>query len=98
TYFYTVTNSRYTAPAPAIGAIVPSSGPAGTAVSIYGTNFVTGATVKVGGVTAGSVVVQNASLITCVAPANSLGAKDVTVTNPNGQFVTKPGGFTYTAP
>lgn len=96
TYFYTVTNSRFTAPAPAIGAVVPSSGPVGTTISIYGSNFVIGATVRIGGVTAGSIVVQNASWITCAAPSNSLGAKDVTVTNPNGQFVTKTGGFTYT--
>ncbi|HQO21308.1 MAG TPA: IPT/TIG domain-containing protein, partial [Acidobacteriota bacterium] len=98
TYFYTVTNSRYTAPAPAIDAVVPSSGPAegGTSISIYGSGFSIGAEVKIGGVNAtSSLVVVNSTKITCKTPAGSSGTKEVRVTNPNGQFGTAANGFTY---
>jgi hypothetical protein len=41
------------------------------------------------------VAFVNGTKITCKTPAGSPGAQDVKVTNPNGQFGTKTGGFTY---
>ena len=69
----------------AVHSISPTSGPAagGTRIGIAGTNFVAGATVTIGGVTATEVTVENASLITATTPAGS-GSAEVVVTNPNG--------------
>ncbi len=97
TYYYTVVNARFFAPAPTIDAVVPVNGPTtgGTSITIYGSNFRSGATVKIGGVDATNVVVINDTKITCKTPANSSGSKDVVVTNLNGQFGTLTNGFTY---
>jgi hypothetical protein len=97
TYYYTVVNARFFAPAPTIDAVVPVSGPTtgGTSITIYGSNFRSGATVKIGGVDATNVVVINDTKITCKTPSNSSGSKDVVVTNLNGQFGTLTNGFTY---
>lgn len=96
-YYYTVVNARFDLPAPTIDAVVPSSGPVsgGTPISIYGSNFSNGANVKIGGVNATNIVVINSTKITCKTPPNSAGAKDVVVTNLNGQFGTLTNGFTY---
>lgn len=96
-YFYTVTNTRYAGPAPAVDAVVPTTGPAagGTTISIYGSDFVSGATVRVGGTLATSVTFVNSAKITCKTPPGAVGPVDITVTNPNGQFGTLAGGFTY---
>ena len=96
-YYYTITNVRYTGPAPVVDSIVPSTGPVagGTSIKVYGEHFTSGATVKIGGTNATSVVVVNESMITCKTPAGTTGAKDVRVTNPNGQFGEKAGGFIY---
>ena len=98
TYYYTVTNVRYTGPAPFVDLISPSSGPqaGNTLIRIYGDYFASGATVTIGGSTASSITVVNSTTITCRTPASgSTGAKDVRVTNPNGQYGEKTGGFTY---
>lgn len=97
TYYYTVVNARFNSPAPIIDAVVPSSGSTsgGTSISVYGSNFSSGATVKIGGLNCTNVVVVNSTKITCKTPANSAGSKDVVVTNLNGQFGTLNNGFTY---
>jgi hypothetical protein len=97
TYFYTVSNARYLGPAPTIDTVSPSSGPAagGTTIKIYGEKFVNGATVRIGATLAGSITFINSTTLQCVTPAGTAGAVDVTVTNPNGQFGKKTGGFTY---
>jgi hypothetical protein len=72
--------------APAVSTIAPNSGPAagGTGVTVAGSNFAGGATLKLGGVSASSVTVVNAAQITGGAPALSPGTlNDVTVTNPD---------------
>jgi hypothetical protein len=96
-YYYQLVNARFNAPAPLIDAVAPSTGPAagGTSISIYGSNFAAGATVKIGGAGAANVVIVNSTKITCKTPAGTAGAKDVTVTNRNGQFGTSTNGFTY---
>ena len=67
----------------------------GTAVTITGTNFATGATVKFGSAAATNVVVVNSTTITATTPAGSAGAATVTVTNPGGQSGSLTNGFTY---
>ena len=88
------------APAPTVTSITPDTGPTGggTAVTITGTNFQSGATVRIGGVSASSVNVVSSTSITAVTPAHSAGDCDVVVTNPDTQSGTLPLGFTYTAP
>src|ERR1700738_1522077 len=74
-------------PAPTLTSISPSSGTTsgGTAVTLAGINFVSGATVKFGGVAATSVSVVNSTTITAKTPPNPAGTVSVTVTNPDGQ-------------
>lgn len=88
----------YTVP-PTVTSCSPSSGTTagGTEVTITGTDF-TGATgVTFGGAAATSVVVVNATTITCATPVGTAGAKDVTVTTAAGTG-TLVGGFTYALP
>lgn len=82
-------------PAPALTAISPTfgSGSGGTAVTLQGTGFVAGATVSIGGVSAGTVVVVSAGIITAVTPAMTAGFADVVVTNPDAQSATLSNGF-----
>lgn len=80
---------------PTITSITPATGTTagGTAVSIVGTNLLGATAVTFGATTATSIVITD-TLITCVTPAKTAGAKDVVVTTPAGT-VTSTGGFTY---
>ena len=82
---------------PTLSALSPSEGVlnGGTSVVLTGTNFESGETVLIGGVPAVQVEVVSSSLIRFQTPAGSVGAKDVTVSNPGGQSATLSGGFTY---
>jgi hypothetical protein len=82
---------------PTVSSISPNSGPpaGGTAVTITGTNFASGATVKFGSTAATNVVVVSSTSITATTPAESSGAVTVTVTV-NGQSGSLTNGFTYT--
>ena len=86
-------------PAPRVSAISPTSGAAsgGTAVTITGTNFLSGATVKLGGNMATNVTVAGSGTITATTPAHTAGTVDVVVTNGDGQSSTLNGGYTYTS-
>src|SRR5205823_11429738 len=91
-----------TASGPAItGSLSPNSGPpgGGTAVTITGTGFVSGASLAVtfGGTAATAVTFVNASTITCTTPAHASEIVDVVLTNGDGQPTTATGGFTYDA-
>ncbi len=79
--------------------VSPSSGPiaGGTAVTITGTDFLSGATVSFGGNAATSVVVVSSTEITCVTPAGSAGYVTVSVTDSDGTG-SLPDGFLYTEP
>ena len=57
---------------PAVTTVSPSSGPSagGTAVTLTGTDFTTGATVTFGGVAATNVIVASATSITLTTPAH----------------------------
>ena len=81
---------------PTVTSVSPNNGPVagGTAVTITGTNFATGATVTFGGTAATNVVVTNSTTITATTPAGTAGAVSVTVTV-NGQSGSLANGFTY---
>lgn len=83
--------------APNVTAISPSIGSTArpTPVTISGTGFLAGATVKVD-VMALRVNVVNGTTITAVVPAHSAGLVDVVVTNPDGADATLAAAFTYT--
>ncbi|MGE5278482.1 MAG: carboxypeptidase regulatory-like domain-containing protein, partial [Acidobacteriota bacterium] len=84
-YTITLTESNPGPPPPTVTSINPTSGPAGggTSITITGTNFVAGSTVKIGGVSATNVVFVGATTITCKSPALPAGIlNDVVVTNP----------------
>jgi uncharacterized protein (TIGR03437 family) len=86
--------------APSVSNIAPATGPiaGGTSVTIQGANFVNGATVKLGTVVAGQVVVVNSTTITAVCGGSGAGVVDVVVTNPDGQSGKLTQGFTYAVP
>ena len=92
-YTYTSPN-----PAPTVTSISPTSGSTvgGTAVSITGTGFLAGATVKLGGTAATDVTVVNSTTITATTPAHAAGAVNVVVTNTDAQSGTLTNGYTYT--
>ncbi len=85
---------------PQVSAVAPPSGSTagGTAVTITGSNFQTGAAVTFGGVAATNVVVPSSTSITATTPAHAAGAVDVVVTNPDTKSGTLAGGFTYNTP
>ena len=95
---YTVPGTP-TTPAPTLTSVSPASGPTGggTLITLTGTNFVSGAAVRVGGVAATSVTFVSAAQVTARTPAGTAGARDVLITNPNGQGAVRVGGFTYTS-
>jgi len=92
----------YISTAPTVTGVTPSTGTTlgGSLVTIGGTNFVSGASVTIGGSAATNVVVANATSLTATTPAHATGAVSVTVTNPDAQSGTRASAFTYvlTAP
>jgi fibronectin type 3 domain-containing protein len=80
---------------PTVSSVNPNSGSSlgGTAVTITGTNFATGATVTFGGTAATNVVVTNNTTITATTPAGR-GTVTVTVTV-NSQSGSLTNGFAY---
>ncbi|HEY7337758.1 MAG TPA: IPT/TIG domain-containing protein [Bryobacteraceae bacterium] len=85
----------YLAP-PTVSSVAPNSGTTtgGTAVTITGMNFASGASVTFGGAAAANVTVVNATTITATTPAGSAGAVTVSVTV-SGQSGNLANGFTY---
>jgi hypothetical protein len=99
----------YTAPAgtpPTVtaatnNATAQPSGPVagGTAVTITGTGFASGATVLFGAAPATNVVFVSTTELTALTPTNQAqGTVDVTVTIPGGLTGTLHGGFTFLGP
>ena len=88
----------YVAPISTSG-VAPTSGSnaGGTAITVTGTGFVTGAVVSVGGSACTGVTVVSATSITCTAPAGTVGARDVVVTNTDTGASTLTGAYTYIA-
>jgi hypothetical protein len=85
---------------PSVSAVSPSAGSivGGTPVTITGTGFQAGASVRIGGLDASNITVVSAMQITAISPAHAAGAVDVTVTNPDGGTATKSSGYTYEVP
>jgi hypothetical protein len=83
---------------PTVSSVAPNGGPlaGGTAVTITGTGFVSGATVTFGGTAATGVAFVSSTQLTATTPGpKPAGAVDVVVTNPGGVFATCVGCFTY---
>ena len=87
----------YSASAPTVTAISPTSGSTsgGTSVTITGTGFSSGATVSLGGTAATNVTVVSSTSITATTPAHAAGTVDVVVTNTDSQNGTLSSGYTY---
>ena len=85
-------------PAPTITEVDPPQGPlaGGTAVTIKGTGFASGATVVFADKAATDVVFVNGTALTVKTPSGS-GVVDVVVTNPDRQKATAEKAFTYSA-
>lgn len=85
------------ASSPTFTAISPSTGltPGGETVTITGTDFAAGATVKFRGVNATGVVVNSPTSITAVTPAGVAGYTNVLITNPDSGAITGQGVFIY---
>jgi hypothetical protein len=74
------------AQAPTVSSVTPNIGPTsgGKAVTIAGSNFLSGATVMFGTVPATSVTFVSAAKLTAVTPKHAAGAFDVSVTDSGG--------------
>jgi hypothetical protein len=89
--------STSNASSPTFASISPSTGltPGGETVTITGTDFAVGATVKFGDVNATGVVVNSTTSITAVTPAGAAGNTNVLISNPDSGTITGVGAFTY---
>jgi len=67
----------------------------GTVLTIKGTNFVGGATVTVGGTSAGFVTYIDTNTLSVVAPSLSAGAKNISVINPDATTSTLVNAVNY---
>ena len=86
---------------PSITTLKPSSGPTpgGTSVVLTGTNFTGASSVNFGTIPATSFLVNSATQITAVAPTESAGSVDITVTTPVGTSATSSKDqFTFVTP
>ena len=82
---------------PTVTSISPASGPRGTAVTVTGTGFASGAHVAFGANSATKVTLLSSTQIKAWAPAGT-GSVDVTVTTPGGTSATSQADqFTYPA-
>jgi len=88
---------EYKTPTVAVTSISPNSGPiaGGTSVTIKGTGFTSGTTVRFDSSNATSVVVVDEATITAVTPAHAAGKVDVNVTVPGTSVKSLDDGFTY---
>lgn len=92
-----VNGFTYLEPAPSITSVTPNQGPTEgrTSITITGTNFRTGAIVRVGGVSA-AVSWLGATQIVATTGAHAAGTVDVVVTNTDDlQSATRTGAFIY---
>src|SRR5439155_12583786 len=89
---------------PTISSVSPSSGAPGASltVTVTGANFQAGASAGFGaGITVSSTTVVSPaqlSVALAIGATAAMGARDVTVSNPDGQTVVLTGGFTVTPP
>jgi hypothetical protein len=83
--------------APAVGSLFPTTGPTsgGTPVLVGGSGFHEQATVALGGTAAPEVTWLSSTTLKVIAPAAAAGPVGLTVTNPDGQHVSKSAAFTF---
>jgi hypothetical protein len=90
----------YNYPAPTLTSVSPTSGTAGTAITLTGTGFYPATTVTVGGLACAITSTQSSSgstNLTCTTDSTlTAGPQDVVATNPTNQTATLSGGFTVT--
>ena len=86
------------ASSPSVSSFTPTTGTTagGSVVTIYGSGFVSGAFVSIGGVLSPTVTVVNASTITAITPAGVAGSAQIVVINPDGQTA-YANGYLYSA-
>jgi hypothetical protein len=91
------------APPPSVNSVTPSSGSQGQnlpSVIIVGSSFQSGATCNFGaGITVNSCTFNSATQLSAnisISSTATVGTRNVTVTNPDGQSNTLPNGFTVT--
>jgi hypothetical protein len=86
-------------PAPTLSSVSPSTGPlnGGASVIVSGSNFLPGARLTVGGVSATNLATTPGS-ISATTPPGAAGPANVVVTNPDGQSVTATAGYSYAQP
>jgi len=82
---------------PTLTSIAPATGSTagGTAVTLSGRNFVSGAVVRFGSQLATDVALVNASTLRATTPPQPAGSVDVSVANPDGGAALLAGGFQY---
>lgn len=82
---------------PTVSSISPNSGSTsgGTSVTITGSGFGSGATVRIGTIAATNVVVVNSTTITATTPAHAQGTVNVEVINSDTLSGTLVNGYTY---
>ena len=83
---------------PAITSLAPVTGRTngGTVVTLTGSNFLSGATVRFDGLSATAVTVKSSTQVTATTPAHGPGVVSVTLSNTNGLSATNQ--FTYVLP
>ncbi len=86
--------------APVITGVSPATGltNGGTVVTITGSNFLSGATVKFGTVLGAEISLTGSTNITITTPAGAAGAVNVVAANPSGLSATNVNGFAYLLP
>lgn len=86
--------------APSVASLAPVSGSSfgGNVITIAGSNFQTGATIKIDGAVCTEPNIVSASSMTCKTPSHAVGAVNVVVQNPDAQMGTLASGFTYVTP
>jgi len=96
-FLVTLSPSAHAAAAPTISSITPATGypQGGDSVTITGTGFDSSATVKFGNSPAASVSFVSSTTLTAITPVETLGQKDVTITNSDSQAAVLVNGFTY---
>ena len=84
--------------APTVSTISPASGPAGTAVTITGSNFVEGTTARLGGQTLGDLGIVSPTELSGTVPTSvKPGPADLVVQSPGGQAAL-PKAYTLSLP
>ncbi len=86
--------------APVITGVMPITGltNGGTVVTISGSNFLSGVTVKFGANLGTGILLTGSTNITATTPAGAAGAVNVVVENTSGLSATNVNGFTYLLP